>query len=94
MRQYYSYKAIVGLMLPILSEWMMPYWQTEEEHQNVKNVDSSVCNAYTSLRNGNMWYETNLLKIHPKEMAAFETIHSQTIIRLAPKSKHAKNYHF
>ena len=47
--------------------------KTEEEHQNIKTVDSSVCyNAYTLLKNWNMWYETNILKIHLKGMATFK----------------------
>ena len=45
----------------------------EEEQQNIKIVDSSVCYiAYTLLISGNMWYDTNVLKIHSIGMATFK----------------------
>ena len=45
----------------------------EEDHQNFKIVGSSVSyNAYTLLISENMWYNTNILKIHPNGMATFQ----------------------
>ena len=44
----------------------------EEDHQNIKIVVSYVLyNAYTLLMSGNMWYDTNILKVHPNGMATF-----------------------
>ena len=41
----------------------------EEDYQNIKTVESSVYySAYTLLKSGNMWYNTNILKIHPNGM--------------------------
>ena len=45
---------------------------SSNRHQTIKISDSSVCyNAYALLRSINMWYKTNILKIHPKGMAYF-----------------------
>ena len=52
----------------------------EEEHLNIKIVDSSVCyNSYTLLRNGNMWNKTNVLKKLPKEMATFKKFKNHSL---------------
>ena len=45
------------------------YW-TEEDHQNIKIADI----AYPLLICGNMWYNTNILKIHPNGMAPFKKL--------------------
>ena len=46
---------------------------SHSQDQNIKIVDSSVCsNSYTLIRNINMWYETNILKIHTKGMVVFK----------------------
>ena len=46
---------------------------TEEEHKNMKFVDSSFWyDAYTLFISGNMWYETNILQIHSNEMATLK----------------------
>ena len=45
----------------------------EEDHQNIYIVDNSVCfNAYKLLLSRNMWYNTNVLKIHPNGMATLK----------------------
>ena len=50
--------------------------QTEEEHQNIKIVYKSVCyNAYALLISGNMWNDTNILKIQPNGTATFKKTH-------------------
>ena len=41
----------------------------EDDHQNIKIVNSTVCyNAYKLPKSENMWYDTNILKIHTNGM--------------------------
>ena len=52
-------------------------FKAEEEHWNIKIVcnNNSVCNnAYTSIRNGKIWYETNILEILPRSMVTFKKL--------------------
>ena len=53
-------------------------WKIEEDHQNIKIVDSSVFyNAYTLIVSVNIWYNTNMLKIHHNGMATFKNINKR-----------------
>ena len=66
----WSKPEMARLMITKSSNWMISLagsgFKTEEDHLNILIVDSSVCYNVSPLPIcGNVWFDTNLLKMHP-----------------------------
>ena len=63
-------RLVLPLQTILKRLWLVQHLKSKPDHLNIEIVDSSVCyNASTLLMCGNMWLDTNILKMHTKGCA-------------------------